>query len=273
MMQDIRAPQPIWRVPSVAAACWLAAFVAISLTASTTSAARSDKPTGCDISVITEPSQATVLFDGNKEQSVTPVTIHAMPGTHFMVINKAGYAESRQRFTVEAEQSKMLLETKLEPVLGLALIHSVPTGAEVTIDEAQRGQTPLLLTELRPGRYRVRASLQGFIPVERILEISDRVPQKVDIVLRRDSGVITCTSDPTGAELAVNGSSYGRTPCKISGMPPGKANILITLDGYEPHRATVAVRAGDDLSVKAILKPLPATLDVVSVPEGGIVYL
>lgn len=257
--------------PSAAAIGSIAVFIALAVLAAYPATA--GKRAGCDISIVTEPPQATVTFDGKKEQALTPVTIHTSPGTHTLVINKSNYVESRRRFTVRPVQARMLVDVKLEPILGLVLIHSEPSGADVTIDDAQRGQTPLLITDLRLGTYRVRATLPGAIPVEKNLEVADRVPQMLDIVMRSDSGNIRCASDPTNAEVTVNGAARGQTPCTISNVPPGKAIVVLTLEGYQPHEETLDVHAGDELTVDTTLKPLPASLEIFSIPQGAIIYV
>lgn len=251
----------------------LAAVAALAVLVATPRVAWAGQKPACEISIVTEPPQATVVLDGKKEQSLTPVNTSVAPGTHFLVINKSGYEESRRRFTVGPEQTRLLLDTRLEPVLGLVLIHSQPTGAEITIDDALRGHTPLLLTDIRPGRYRVRANLQGSIPVEKMLDVADRSPQKLEIVMRSDSGEIKCSSEPAGAEIAVNGAARGQTPSTVQGVPPGKVVVTLSLEGYRQYEETVEVQAGDELKVNATLKPLPASLEVFSIPDGAVVYV
>lgn len=262
-----------WINSAAAAIGCLAFLIALAGSPVCTATAAEEIDAGCDVTIVTVPTEASVTCDGTKEQTRTPVTIHTKAGTHFLIINKAGHMESRQRFTVGPNQTKMLIEATLEPVYGLVLIHSEPEGAEIVIDDAPRGQTPLLVTDLRPGRYRVCATMQGTLPVENVLDIVGRTPQKLNIVMRSDSGMIKCSSDPSGAEVTANGAARGQTPCTVSGLPPGRVSVLISLEGYHPHEETVDIRTGEELAVEAVLKPLPASLEVFSVPEGAIVYV
>lgn len=273
MRQGETLPGSGWMRAVTAVLGRLALIATIAGPAAGLAMAGAKKDPGCDVSIVTDPAEASVVLDGKKESTLSPVTIHTMPGTHFLVVGKTGYHEARRRFTVGPEQTKALMEVKLDPVYGLVLIHSDPTGAEITIDDAQRGITPLLLTDLKPGRYRVRATMKGALPVEKILDVVDRTPQKLDLALRSDSGSIKCSSTPTGAEVKVNGAARGQTPCTISGLVPGRAVVVVSLDGYQPHEETVDLRTGDELTVEAELKPLPAGLELFSVPEGAILYV
>ncbi|MEI6807353.1 MAG: PEGA domain-containing protein [bacterium] len=273
MRQGTTMPASGWKISVTAAVVRLAVIITFAGPAVCPATAAAKKDVGCDISVVSDPAGAVVTFDGRKEQTQTPVTIHTATGTHFLIISKAGHIESRQRFTIGPDQTKKLIDAKLESIRGLVLIHSDPMGAEITIDDAQRGQTPLLLTDLPPGRYRVRGTLQGTLPVEKILDVVDRTPQKLDIVMRSDSGIVKCSSEPSGAEVTVNGAARGQTPCTVSGLSPGKAVVLVSLEGYQPHEETVDIHTGDELTVEAALKPLPASLEVFSVPEGAVVYV
>ncbi|MEI6971270.1 MAG: PEGA domain-containing protein [bacterium] len=252
----------------------LAAIAALAMPAAFPSFAGEPAKQGCDILVVTEPPDATVEFDGAVVQSLTPATIHAVTGIHLLAISRNGFEETRHRFHVGPADSKLTIKKTLEPVLGLVLIHSQPQGADVTIDDIPRGQTPLLLTDLRLGRYRVRATMPGTLPAETMLDVDGRVARKLDLVLRANSGQVSCSSEPAGADITFNGIARGQTPCTIHGIVTGRTVVAFSLEGYQTHEETIDISAGGETNrVQAILKPLPATLVVNSIPDGAVIYL
>jgi len=236
-------------------------------------AKKPDKPAGCEVAVISEPQQALVSLDNSNAQMIAPAVLNVLPGRHLLVVSKDGYNEARRSINIEPSQLKLLVELKLEPVLGLILIHSSPMGANVAIDDAQRGRTPLLLTDLPPGRYRVRVTKQDHLPSEKILEITGREPKKLDLDLRPDSGSVAFDSTPQGASVSINGAQSGQTPCTIPGVPTGRVQITLTLDGYKPHDELIKVQSGAELKVNATLEPKPAGLEITSIPDGATIYV
>ncbi len=63
----------------------------------------------------------------------------------------------------------------------LVLVRSVPTGAQVQVNEQQVGTTPLSI-DLQPGTYRVTISREGYPSVSRTIEVQD-IPVTVEVSL------------------------------------------------------------------------------------------
>jgi len=222
--------------------------------------------------IASQPAGAQVLFDG-QPQEVTPVTVTRIaPGTHLLVIRKEGYIEARRAIALLAGQ-KAAVELTLDPLTGLLLIHSKPSGAEAEVDGSFRGKTPLLLTDLTAGEHRLRLRAEGFVPRPFTIKVTDRIPQKIQADLTSDAARLTITSEPAGASVDVNGARRGVTPCTVERVAAGDSEVLVILEGYESYRGRVATRAGETLEVRAVLKAIPATLEVLSLPKSARIYL
>jgi hypothetical protein len=61
-------------------------------------------------------------------------------------------------------------------------------------------------------------------------------------------------TDPPGAELQVDGKTYGRTPYHIS-LPPGAYRISLSLDGYQPAEQEVTLERRTSRLVDVVLRP------------------
>ena len=105
-----------------------------------------------ELHVTTEPADATILLDGETCGTSPQHVPVARPGRHLLAVSKRGYRDTRQSLAIGIGQ-KQAIDIKLEPLLGLALVQSTPAGAEVKIDNVDRGKTPLLVTDLPLGRY------------------------------------------------------------------------------------------------------------------------
>jgi len=225
-----------------------------------------------EVRIMTVPSGALISVDGVMH-GVTPLTLAAMPaGEHLVIASKNGYRESRQTIALRPGQ-RAAVELTLERVFGLVLIHSRPEGAEVRIDEADRGATPLLLTDVTLGTHQMQVSSPGYVPKELQLQVQDRTPMKVEIVLTSDSATLALNSRPSGAAVGLSGISRGVTPCTLDRIPAGESTLELSLDGYETDRRTLRLAAGQEVKLDVVLKPLPAQLGIVSIPPGARIYV
>ena len=60
---------------------------------------------------------------------------------------------------------------------------------------------------------------------------------------------------PDGAEISVDGQSWGRTPRPDAiRVEPGSHRVVVTLDGYEDFNSTVVVPAGQTVEVEAAME-------------------
>ena len=72
------------------------------------------------------------------------------------------------------------------------------------------------------------------------------------------TGSIYVTSEPSGADISIDGSPMGeQTPCTITNVPAGTHTIKLTLMGYHNWTTNLQVIAGETVYVHATLTPLP----------------
>ncbi|MCX6996337.1 MAG: PEGA domain-containing protein [Kiritimatiellaeota bacterium] len=227
---------------------------------------------GGQIRVTTSPAGAAVQLDGQM-QEIAPLTFQRVaPGTHLLVARKEGFREMRRAVSLQ-QGDKVAAVFKLEPIKGLVVLQTVPPGAEVEIDGAFRGKTPLLLLDLGLGEHPTLIRSEGYQPRKLAIKVADRVPQKIMTDLTSDSAKVSIVSEPAGADVLINGSHRGQTPCAVDRIPSGSIDLEILLKGFRKHQEKIALKAGDIFEVRATLKPLPATLAVQSLPDKARIYL
>ncbi len=206
-------------------------------------------------------------------RNVTPITLQDLSiGDHLVLLKKPGFLDARRTVTLSANQ-KAALEIKLEPVQGLILVRSTPEGAEIQVEGMDRGKTPLLLTDLPVGKYRLSVSAAGFLPKSVEVTVETRTPQLVSVDLVSDSAKLMVQSSPVGATVTVNGLTKGVTPCEVDRLSAGDNTVSISLEGHAPFVQIVRLRVGEEQKIDVILNPLPAVLAILSTPPGARVYL
>jgi hypothetical protein len=74
-------------------------------------------------------------------------------------------------------------------------------------------------------------------------------------------------TDPPGAELQVDGKSYGQTPYHIS-LPPGDYRLTLSLDGYQRVEQDVTLERKTSRVVDVVLRPGLPVAKVEPVPSA-----
>lgn len=227
---------------------------------------------GAQVYITTDPPGSVIVFDG-AAQPTSPCTMESVtPGRHLIIARKAGHREARLSVVVSAGQ-RLPVDMKLEVVHGLAIIHSKPSGADISIDGAHRGRTPLLITDLPLGKHRVKFETIGYKDKVVVLNVSDRTPRKISENLISDSARIILNSEPQGASVLLNGVERNKTPCVIDRIPSGIVELGVQLSGYHDYQHTLRVTAGEVIPLNIELKEKPGTMSIISIPDRARVYI
>jgi serine/threonine-protein kinase len=141
---------------------------------------------------------------------------------------------------------------ELVPPQGTLSIESQPVGAEVKIDGARRGVTPLQL-QLPAGDHAVEL-LNGSAARSLRVTIPDKGTASQYIEFAPESappaasGRLEVTSEPAHARVKVDGVERGTTPLLLSSVQTGRHTVVIAAGGASVTR-TVDVSAGSTASV------------------------
>lgn len=228
---------------------------------------------GCQLYVNTDPAGAAIICDDRPVPNPSPTTVLGLTaGEHLIVARKAGYAETRMTATVQSGE-RLTVDLKLEPLRGLVLIYSNPQGADVEIDDAHYGKTPLLVPDFPLGQHRIKLSASDHMPKIVEVTVADRTPQQVNVNLQSDSARLIFESKPAGAQVTINGTVIGNTPCNAPRLSAGKHRVEITAKGYAAYQDELTTQSGEERTVSVTLKALPGKLTVISVPPKARLYL
>ncbi len=245
-------------------------FVALAMMANAVSYAE-DTPTRLD--VVSHPEGAQVFVD-NVARGVAPVSIYDLkPGKHLVHVEAPSYV-AHNEYVELSSGGYTQMACALEAERALILIRSQPSGADVRYNGVSIGETPLLITTFATGKtYPVELSLTGYRAKKINLVPEGRKPLVRDEALVLDSGIVNCSSEPSGATVIVNGTERGVTPVKIENVPKGLATITMKLAGYQDESRELRLAPGEEQALSLKLKGKPACLKVVSTPENARVFV
>ncbi len=187
------------------------------------------------IKVVSPVPEARVYVDG-ASVGTAPVEREVVEGEHYVVVEKEGYTRFEQKLAVVAGQA--LTVTAALSAVGSLRFLSTPDGAEVVLDGAPVGVTPLVKEGIDVGPHHV------------IVRLADHGPFETDVVVEGGKlGIVNATLQKIAlvkTAASVTGEKWSLSTHGARVAPPGRFGIDLSL-GY-PYllegRATVGAKDG-----------------------------
>ncbi|WP_048149161.1 PEGA domain-containing protein [Palaeococcus ferrophilus] len=112
------------------------------------------------LSITSDPSEAEVYVNG-AYGGVTPLTLTLDPGTYQIKLSKEDYEDYTTTVTLKPGENRELSVT-LTPAFGHLTVYSDPPGADVYVDGAFVGATPLEDYKLSTGQHELKVVKEGY---------------------------------------------------------------------------------------------------------------
>ncbi|MBK9034399.1 MAG: protein kinase [Myxococcales bacterium] len=144
-------------------------------------------PTPASIVIESKPSGALVSVDGKALTEKTPVVWRTTPGArHDIDVTLAGYQPFHDTVLIPDGGGEVKVLAFLPAQTVKLKITSTPPGADVYLNGALKGRTPIELRDLTPGSATdVELRLKDYAPEHRQLTWGHEDEQTVDVRLRR----------------------------------------------------------------------------------------
>lgn len=233
------------------------------------------------LTVVTVPDGAEVMLD-NRPIGSTPIRKMPVPaGPHRLTVRKPGHM-TFEEIVEAATDGHIVRELDLPPLKAVLAVQSVPSGALVLLDGQTLGLTPFVSDQLSPGTFQVVVAKPGYAARTNVVVLTPGGRRELTVQLRpmaetrppadSQEGFLSVESQPSGAEVRIDGRSVGSTPLMVS-LGEGTWAVELFRPGYEPWSASVTVEAGKVRHLTTKLEPVLCTLDVTSVPSQAEVEL
>jgi hypothetical protein len=223
-------------------------------------------PPGPDgtISVESSPPGANIYLNG-QAQGRSPVTIpNLWPGNYEITAEMSGFETFRTVTTISGPTLSAIY-CKLTPTMsgnGLVIM-STPDKATVFLDGAEKGVTPIAISNPAAGSHTIQLRLSGYDTWESSVDILGSSPRIVSATLTEkaintDQG-INVSSSPPGASVILDGLAKGFTPISLYSIAAGIHILELESPGYSSWKSTIDV---PDTGIKEIavnLGPKPAS--------------
>jgi hypothetical protein len=139
-----------------------------------------------------------------------------------------------------------------------------PRGAAVYLNDEYRGDTPITIEYLSPGKYVVDVRMNGYRneTIQRTLtegskhEIGINLEPLTSVTVSPGKGSVAIDSSPGGASVMLDGKPVGTTPAGhaaliLNDVPTGSHTVTVALTGYPVYTSTVTVIKNQVVRVNA----------------------
>lgn len=162
------------------------------------------------LSITSRPSNAAVLLDG-KPAGRTPFQESVEEGKHTVELRRQGYISQKKTVLIRSGSVFTIPTIHMEVKSGSIRVTSKPSGARITIAGKQYGDTPVQISNLKPGTYTIQLEKAGYDPAERTVNLPPG--ENLDLMLNLDSntGGADIITQPAGLTVYLDGKMIGIT--------------------------------------------------------------
>jgi len=166
--------------------------------------------------------------------------------------------------TLDAANLNMKLKT------GDLNITSSPPGAAIAIDGKQtKYTTPFIMTNLTEGKHQVAVALETYQDGVRDVSVVADETKTADFTFVTALGTLSITSEPSGADVWIDGEKSGVTPVALERMKSRKYAVKCAMQDYKPGIDTVFIPMNGVGEKNVILQPTFGTLVLPELPDSG----
>ncbi|KAA1189003.1 PEGA domain-containing protein [Pseudohalioglobus sediminis] len=231
------------------------------------------------LDIVSQPSGARVFID---EQHVgdTPLqSLSVEAGTYTLRLQAERYLAHEQQLEVEGRNSSQQFTIALQPGWAEVSVSSTPAGAQILLDGEVAGVTPAKL-EVMQGEHQLMLQHPTHADWQQDLEITAGMAQDLgNITLQAAAGLLQLDSQPSGANVTLDGEFQGQTPLELAVSPGRPHRLSLSKPGYRRFSEEISMQAAqrDTRTVRLSarlgevnfrISPAQATLRINGVPRG-----
>ena len=175
-------------------------------------------------------------------------------GDHIYKIEAKGYRTMAS--VVKTGKGAQTINAELESLLADIDITCPTSGASIYVDGEKVG-VGSWKGKLPAGRYKIETKLDGFLPIDKSIELGEKDNQVLSIpAMKRATINLDVTTNIKNAEVYLDGNKVSN-PKHISNVPTGKHVIKVKAPfGYKEIEKTITISSDNDNSLKVDLEPI-----------------
>lgn len=141
----------------------------------------------------------------------------------------------------------------IRPSVGSLYIVSIPSSAELYLDGAYKGTTPITIPSVSTGSHIIILKKSGYNDVSKTINVEYDQTASISETLILQAGSISISSNPNGADVYLDGNYKGITPIIIPNVPVGSHTVGLKKSSYNEVSKTINVEYGQIASISETL--------------------
>jgi len=139
------------------------------------------------VKIVTKPDSADIYIDG-VHKGISPLTINPIYATKhtFTAVKEKFELKTVEQRVFPAETTLVNIKLDRSEIVGIVKINSDPESAETYIDDVYKGQTPVVIGNLIPGRYKITLNKKGYLLKEGMFTIDPRRTKEIKMELEKN---------------------------------------------------------------------------------------
>jgi formylglycine-generating enzyme required for sulfatase activity len=226
------------------------------------------------VTLTTDPeATAHVVLDGMPLGETPLADAEIAPGVHRLELSADRFLPQVVEIDVRGAAEHQSVVAKLTPNWAPVSIATEPPGATVLVDGVEVGVTPID-AEVTAGERQIEARLSGYNAWTNKVIVSAGTPlQLPEVKLALADGRVDIVSNPTEANVSIDGEFRGRAPLTVK-LTPGKAHELtLTKPGYETVTRSLSIAADSGRKLGIDLVAQYGEVQIESTPVGADVWV
>lgn len=226
------------------------------------------------VTITTEPEVgAEVLVDGVALGTTPVVDATIKPGVHQIELSAPRYLSAAHELDVVGGGEPQALAVTLTPDWAVVSLRTDPPGATVLVDGTEAGVTPGGV-EIMSGEHDVELRLAGYNAWSTKVFVEPNQPQQLaDVKLTQADGRLEVASNPSEANVSVDGDFRGRTPLSLRLAPGRTHRLALAKPGYDTATREVSIAADSGRRLQIDLTPQYGEIEIVSAPPNAEVWV
>jgi hypothetical protein len=139
---------------------------------------------------------------------------------------------------------------------GRLTVTTTPETAEVSIDSVVKGSSPLTLDSIAAGNHVLIVKRKGYFGKKVLVEVKPDSMLAVEVTLVKP-GSLVLKSNPSGANVFLDGREAGVTPYENAKLKPGNHSVRIEKYQFGTVETTITASEGTKDSLSFTLQPMP----------------
>lgn len=224
------------------------------------------------LKLVSDPQGAKVIVN-NKEIGRTPMQVDTVSeGQYRVVYELAGFQSMDRQVEVRSgQQTEVKGVLKVKP--GSLAVTSVPSGADIYVNDQRMGVTPLVVDNVVPGTVSIRVEKPQYSTLRDVVAVKPGAQASFAAPLSRLTGRLTVVPSIDSVKVVVREAS-GRTveermaPFHQLDLDIGEYDVELSRPLHVTQMRRVGVRDDQETRLEPKLQEKTATLSVES-PESA----